>query len=180
MRILLPLALFAPVLLAACANDAPLSPASTPAQPSAPSFAAAASGNPTTERIDLSATFTQFIDCLGEELLVTLRRQAVVHSAEIPSDTPDSLIVLRFHITQTDMGSTAVGLTSGTTYHIHRTLVENLFFRQPTNFVQSSHNHLVLIGEGQAPDLLTNETFHITVNQGGVTVERGETTITCR
>jgi hypothetical protein len=88
---------------------------------------------------------------------------------------------LHIHTNINDKGSTAVGLTSGTTYHEVGTTRENVTEVESLPTTVSFVNVLEFIGQGSAPNLAIQERFHLTVNASGVvTVERETERITCK
>ena len=73
-------------------------------------------------------------------------------------------------MTSNDKGTTALGLTSGTTYHqVGATVVTgNSTPTAPEEFTRV--NIINLIARGSAPKLFVEELFHVTVNANGVEV----------
>lgn len=121
-------------------------------------------------------TEVRFEECLGEEIRVDYREQLVEH------ELVDAQGRLHIHTIINDKGSTAVGLTSGTTYHqVGATKENDIIIVEPLPRVASFVNVLNLIGQGSARDLAIYESFHLTINATGVvTVDRETQRITCK
>jgi hypothetical protein len=121
-------------------------------------------------------TEVRFEECLGEEIRVNFREQLVEH------ESVDAQGRLHIHTIINDKGSTAVGLTSGTTYHqVGATKDNDILVVDSQPRIVSFVNVLNLIGHGFAPNLLIHESFHLTLDAtGGVTVERETERITCK
>ena len=80
-----------------------------------------------------------------------------------------------------DKGTTGTGLLTGTQYRQIGATRENDLVVEDAPVVVSFANILNLVGQGQAPNLLIHETFHLTINANGVTtVEREIERIECR
>jgi hypothetical protein len=121
---------------------------------------------------------TTFVPCAGlggEEVELDVREQVVTH------ESADAQGKTHFHVIINDKGTTGVGLTSGTRYHQVGATRENDLIVGDVPVVVSFANLLNLIGRGSAPNLTVHETFHLTINAGGVTtVEREIQRIECR
>jgi len=121
-------------------------------------------------------TEVRFEECLGEEIRVEYREQLVEH------ESVDAQGRTHIHMNINDKGSTAVGLTSGTTYRQVGTSRENDLIVDPASLpkVFSFVNVLDLIGRGTATNLTIHEVFHLTLNASGViTADRETVRITC-
>jgi hypothetical protein len=154
------------ILLAGCAGDE--SPAA-PAPPASDGILASV------VKIPIEETITQFEACAGEVVEFHLREQVITHL------TFDAQGKVHFHSIVNDKGTTAIGLTSGATFHQVGATRETDKFVGDLPAVISFVNVLNLIGEGSVPDVRIHETFHLTINaQGVVTVERETQRITCK
>jgi hypothetical protein len=109
----------------------------------------------------IEETFTAFNPCAGEVLEFHIREQLVVH------EKVDAKGGIHFHFVINDKGSTAVGLTSGLTWHQVGATRDAENIREPAPVTVSFVNVLNLIGHGSAPNLLIHEQFHITINANG-------------
>jgi hypothetical protein len=121
-------------------------------------------------------TEVRFEECLGEEIQVNFREQLVEH------ESVDAQGRLHIHTVINDKGSTAVGLTSGTTYHqVGATKDSDILVVDLQPRVVSFVNVLNLIGQGTGPNLLIYESFHLTLDATGVLkVERETERIACK
>jgi hypothetical protein len=129
----------------------------------------------TVVKTPIEETVTQFEACAGEVVEFHLREQVVFH------ESVDAQGKVHIHVIVNDKGTTAVGLTSGATFHqVGATLETDKFVASlPTTI--SFVNVLHLIGEGSVPDVRIHETFHLTINaKGVVTVERPTLRTTCK
>jgi hypothetical protein len=121
---------------------------------------------------------TTFVPCAGDggELVVLdVREQAVTH------ESTDSQGRTHVHFIVNDKGTTGTGLTSGVRYNQVGATKENDKIVEDVPTVVSFANILNLVGQGQAPNLLVHETFHLAINANGVTtVERETQRIVCR
>jgi hypothetical protein len=113
--------------------------------------------------------------CAGELLELHIRQQVVAHVTE------DAAGGLHVHSVINDKGTTAVGLTSGTTYHQLGATTETQNSRGFTPLTITRTNALKLVSEGSAPNLLVQQLFHITFNANGeVTVFNDVSAIVCQ
>lgn len=154
------------ILLTGCTGDG---------SAAAPTPAASDEMLPTVVKTPIEETIIQFEECAGEVVEFHLREQVVVH------ESVDAQGKIHFHVIVNDKGTTAVGLTSGATFHqVGATReTDKVVGSLPANI--SYVNVLDLIGEGSVPDIRIHETFHLTINaQGVVTVERETQRITCK
>jgi hypothetical protein len=110
----------------------------------------------------IEETFTAFNDCAGELLEFHIREQLVVH------ETVDASGGIHFHFVINDKGSTAVGLSSGVTWHQVGATRETDNIRGEAPITVTFVNVFNLISNGSAPNLLIHELFHITINANGV------------
>ena len=91
-----------------------------------------------------------------------LREQLVVH------ESVDARGGIHFHFVINDKGSTAVGLSSGTTWHQVGATRQTENIRGDAPITVSFVNAFNLISNGSAPNLLIHQLFHITINANGV------------
>lgn len=75
---------------------------------------------------------------------------------------------IHFHSVINDKGTTAVGLSSGITWHQVGATKETENIRGEAPIAVSFVNVLNLISNGSAPNLRIHELFHITINANGV------------
>jgi len=123
----------------------------------------------------IELTFTAFDACAGEDLEFHLRQQLVV------SEKVDARGGVHLHFVINDKGSTAVGQTSGITWHQVGATRDAQNFRGSAPVAVSFVNVLNLIGNGSAPNLRIHEVFHVTVNANGrVTTLVDRSRIECR
>jgi hypothetical protein len=101
-------------------------------------------------------------NCAGEMLELHIRQQAILHVID------DAAGGLHVHSVINDKGTTALGLTSGTTYHQVGATTETQNSRGLAPLTITRFNALNLISEGTAPNLLVQQLFHITINANGV------------
>jgi hypothetical protein len=100
--------------------------------------------------------------CAGEILELHIRQQVIAHLTE------DAAGGLHVHSVINDKGTTALGLTSGTTYHQVGATTETQNSRGLAPLTITRFNALNLLSEGSAPNLLVQQLFHITVNANSV------------
>jgi hypothetical protein len=121
---------------------------------------------------------TAFVPCAGddgESVELDIREQIVTH------ESTDSQGRTHVHFIVNDKGTTGTGLTTGARYHQVGATRENDLIVEDAPVVVSFANVLNLVGQGQAPNLLIHETFHLTINANGVTtVEREIQRVECR
>ena len=154
------------ILLAGCTGDG---------SPAAPTPPAPDGILASVVKIPVELTIIQFVACAGEMVEFHLRQQFVAHLSF------DAQGKVHFHTKINDKGSTAIGLTSGATFHQVGATRETDKFVGSLPAIISFVHALNLIGEGSAPDVRIHETFHLTINaQGVVTVERETRRITCK
>jgi hypothetical protein len=110
----------------------------------------------------IEETFTAFDSCAGELLEFHIREQLVVH------ERVDASGGIHFHLVINDKGSTAVGLSSGVTWHQVGATRETDNIRGEAPVAVSFVNVFNLISNGSAPNLLIHQLFHITINANGV------------
>jgi hypothetical protein len=159
-------ALGACVLLAACTGDG---------SPAAPEAAAPGELFASVVKAPIEETFIQFEPCAGEDLEVHLREQIVEHESVDAQGKTHVFSVIN------DKGTTAVGLTSGATYHQVGATREMDKIVESLPVTVSFVNVLNLIGEGSATNVKLYEAFHLTINaEGVVTVERETQRIECK
>jgi len=101
-------------------------------------------------------------NCAGEQLEVHFRQQLVVHQ------TVDADGRLHIHSVINDRGTSAVGLTSGVTYHQVGATTQTVNITEPFPATVTRFNALNLISDGSGPNLLIQQLFHITINANGV------------
>lgn len=147
----LALGLAAAALLSACA-DAPTAPVSQP------SLSAAT----TTTKTDIDETVLEFDACAGEVLEFHIRQQVVEHL------TIDAQGAQHAHFVTNDKGTTAIGTVTGRVWNQTGATIDHINVDVAVTGNETFTNSLNLIGRGQAPNLLIQETFHITVNPKGV------------
>jgi hypothetical protein len=154
-------------LVAGCTNDE---------SPASPQSVDAGGNLPSNVKTPVEGTQVLFYECLGEEIRLEFREQLIEH------ESLDAQGRLHIHTNINDKGSTAVGLTSGTTYHqVGATKDNDILVVDSQPRIVSFVNVLNLIGHGFAPNLLIHESFHLTLDAtGGVTVERETERITCK
>jgi hypothetical protein len=147
--------------------------ANDPASPETPR--AGAPGLAVT-RVPIEETLTLFEpNCAGELLEVHFRQQLVVH------ETTDANGSSHFHSVINDQGTTAIGLTSGVTYHQTgaTTQTENIIEVAP--LTMTIYNALNLVSDGSGPNLQVQQLFHVTVNAIDVVTSLIDATvITCK
>ena len=146
------------ILLGGCGGDG---------SPAAPTPSAPDEIRATVVKIPIEETIIQFEACAGEVVEFHLREQLVSHLSF------DAQGQVHFHSIVNDKGTTAVGLTSGATFHQVGATRETDKFVGSLPAIISFVNVLHLIGEGSVPDIRIHETFHLTISaRGVVTVER--------
>jgi hypothetical protein len=101
-------------------------------------------------------------NCAGELLELHIRQQSVVHQ------TVDADGRIHIHSVINDKGTTAVGLTSGVTYHQTGATTQTVNITDPFPATATLFNALNLISEGSGPNLLVQQLFHLTINATGV------------
>lgn len=109
----------------------------------------------------IELTFTVFDACAGEDLEFHLREQLVI------AERVDARGGIHLHFVINDKGTTAVGQTSGITWHQVGATRDAQNFRGSAPVAVSFVNILNLIGNGSAPNLRIHEVFHVTVNANG-------------
>jgi hypothetical protein len=124
-------------------------------------------------------SFTQFEDCLGEEVLIEFINRVVLFTRR------DARGNVHVRTKVLDVGTTFTGLTSGIVWSLHGPF-ENFSLNGDDSseeapgtitFVQNA----TLIGPGQAPNLRVRIRFHLTINANEtVTVERERVEVVCR
>ncbi|HEY9477250.1 MAG TPA: hypothetical protein VIQ26_02350 [Microbacteriaceae bacterium] len=128
--------------------------------------------------VPLELIDTTFVPCAGDngELVeLDVREQIVTH------ESTDSQGRTHVQFIVNDKGTTGTGLLTGTQYRQIGATRENDLVVEDAPVVVSFANILNLVGQGQAPNLLIHETFHLTINANGVTtVEREIERIECR
>jgi hypothetical protein len=113
--------------------------------------------------------------CAGELLELHIQQQVIAHVTE------DAAGGLHVHSVINDKGTTALGLTSGTTYHQVGATTETQNSSGIAPLTITRFNALNLVSEGSAPNLLVQQLFHITVNANGVvTVFMDVSSIVCQ
>jgi hypothetical protein len=154
------------ILSAGCTGDG---------SPAAPTSPAPDEILATVVKIPIEETIIQFEACAGEVVEFHLREQFVGHLSF------DAQGQVHFHSLVNDKGTTAVGLTSGATFHQVGATRETDKVVGSLPAIISFVNVLHLIGEGSAADIRIHETFHLTINaEGVVTVARETQRITCK
>ena len=114
-------------------------------------------------------------NCAGESLELHIRQQRVVHQTVDPNGRT------HIHTVINDKGTTALGLTSGLTYHQTGATVETDNFSATAPQMLTRVDVLNLISNGSAPNLLIEALFHVTINANGVEVVFiSVTAITCQ
>lgn len=132
--------------------------------PAEPAMADASQGGPLSAvvvKTPIELTFIEFVACAGEDLEFHLREQVIV------SEKVDARGGVHLHFVINDKGTTAVGQTSGITWHQVGATRDAQNFRGSAPVAVSFVNVLNLIGRGSAPDLRIHELFHVTVNANG-------------
>ncbi len=154
------------IVLAGCSGDG---------FPAAPTPATSDEILYTVVKTPIEETIIQFEACAGEVVEFHLREQVVVH------ESVDAQGKIHFHVIVNDKGTTAIGLTSGATFHQVGATIETDKIVGSLPAIISFVNVLDLIGEGSVPDVRIHETFHLTINpRGVVTVERATQRVTCK
>ena len=115
-------------------------------------------------------------NCAGEMLELHLRQQVVTRVSV------DAAGGLHTHFVINDRGTTALGLTSGTTYHQTGAATEtqnNSGDFAPLTITRT--DFLFLVSEGAGPNLLVQQLFHVTLDaNGGVPVFMDVTAVVCQ
>lgn len=142
----------AATLLAAC-TDTPTAPATS--QPSL-------SASTTTTRTEINETVVEFEPCAGENLEFQIRQQLVEHLTVDANGTEHAHFVIN------DKGTSAVGLVTGRVWNQTGATKDHINVDGAGTGNETFTNSLNLIGRGQAPNVLVQEVFHITVNSRGV------------
>ncbi|RPJ25730.1 MAG: hypothetical protein EHM35_15350 [Planctomycetaceae bacterium] len=148
----LALGLAVAALLSACA-DAPTAPVTS--QPSL-------SATSTTTKTNIDETVLQFDACSGEVLEFHIRQQLVEHL------TIDAQGTQHAHFVINDKGTTAIGTVTGRVWNQTGATKDHINVDVAGTGNETFTNSLNLIGRGQAPNMLIQEVFHITVNPKGV------------
>jgi hypothetical protein len=147
----LALGIAAAALLSACA-DAPTAPVSQPSL----------SATTTTTKTNIDETVLEFDACAGEVLEFHIRQQLVEHL------TIDAQGTQHAHFVINDKGTTAIGTVTGRVWNQTGATKDHINVDVAGTGNETFTNSLNLIGRGQAPNLLIQEVFHITVNPKGV------------
>jgi hypothetical protein len=113
--------------------------------------------------------------CAGEWIELHLRQQVIT---QVSIDAAGGLHV---HTVINDKGTTALGLTSGTTYHQTGATIEAQNSSGLAPLTITRFNALNLVSEGAAPNLLVQQLFHVTIDaNGAVAVFNDVTSIVCQ
>jgi hypothetical protein len=174
-RLLIPIAI---VLLAACADSSSTAPstAGTTAAPAAPVMNAV--DRTVTREVDEGeAVFAgaRVLACLGEPILIHYREQFALTLTTLPNGRLHAALHLN------EMGSSAVGVNTGTRYRFMLNqseadrVVDGGVYTETAIFMRRA------VSQGSGPDFSVRNTYHITLNgQGELVIERIDSELDCR
>lgn len=141
---------------------------------------ARAQAESSTQIVRTSFNETVFVSCAnngeGEFLQYSGTFQNITHL------TVDATGGFHVKVVNSSQGISAVGLTTGNTYHaIEVAQRQFTFYPEGLPAHETTVTNFLLIGEGTESDFLAHEEFHLTINaQGELTVNHGNVRFECR